>query len=346
MNLRRFGIELEEMLQEAPWEIRSLPEIPRWKPRVGLGFIIKSHDLDTVRNGERLIQWMYHPGYSFAWHLDLEGVSDSVGCYLLLKYAKYKNIRFVKRTHAPWGTHGNTKAELDGYRLLMTMPGWAYAINLSGSTLPLMPSEAMNCWIHSRLYVPGSHGVIDRQVENCCSYKNPAARSNYDRTSATCSNRECTVMNGTPRSLPWWKGSEWKIMSHKLVEYVLTDPLANLWHDFFRDQGGKTLNEAWATTIATYSPFRDNITFRPRRQLDRTLMYVEWAGDKCTFPNPRPDSSPCFLGELELQKILSANALFARKFYFRNGIADTIKTRLVLPQNNSLVKEYCGSLGA
>jgi len=341
-----FGVTYEQMAARAPKVLQVDMAVPTWPAAARLGFVLKAHSADTLYSTERLLRWLYHPEYRFVVHFDRKGVSGELGCYFALKYAHLRNVALVPQIHAAWGHYGNSKAELLGFRMLHAMGGWDYAINLSGSTLPLVPPQALSCWVKSRLLDRGRvPGVVPTQNVPCCGPGNPEAKHIVSRTSATCLDWKCTRMEGTPDQQPWWKGSEWKILSNEFVDYVLTDPLAKRWLAFFRAQEGRTLNEAWTQTIAKHSPFNDRMIYDDRErggELGIQLVHAEWLGRNCSVPNPRPEASPCFLTGAELPRILKANALFARKFFFKNSAAQVIKRDLVFPAKPSpLVDRFC-----
>lgn len=167
VGVRRFGVTYEQMAARAPKVLQVDMAVPKWPAAARLGFVLKAHSADTLYSTERLLRWLYHPEYRFVVHFDRKGVSGELGCYFALKYAHLRNVALVPQIHAAWGHYGNSKAELLGFRMLHAMGGWDYAINLSGSTLPLVPPQALSCWVKSRLLDRGRvPGVVPTQVRH------------------------------------------------------------------------------------------------------------------------------------------------------------------------------------
>lgn len=102
------------------------------------------------------------------------------------------------------------------------------------------------------------------------------------------------------------------------MDYLLSDQTAQKWIEFFKET--VVPDEHFFSSVLYASQYAKEASFDLHLYVD-----FDHSANCRSYPNARPGSSPCYLGEGELEDLtVNQPRIFGRKFYAGDAIKDKI----------------------
>eukprot|EP01100_Stratorugosa_tubuloviscum_P002604 TRINITY_DN1619_c0_g1_i1.p1 TRINITY_DN1619_c0_g1~~TRINITY_DN1619_c0_g1_i1.p1 ORF type:complete len:413 (-),score=155.66 TRINITY_DN1619_c0_g1_i1:141-1343(-) len=294
------------MFDDVRWNFEAKFENRANFNQVKIGYLILTHDVDTVFSTIILLESIYNSQDYFMIHLD----SKASPCLasLLKDYAsrgRYKNVFVVQEFSLFWGKWAMVQAEISCLKRLLSYR-WDITVLLSGDSFPLVPQIE----IHRRLSkakLLGSNfvttnGKPPQHFREMSYYKKQRVRP------ATCQDFSCNRLTATPNGGAVYYGSQWFILHRDFVHWLFRDysgiSTLTSWVNFFSriETGSNThpvQDECFFPTVIMNSPYRSSIFTRYYvcrwENWGRCGIYIDG--------KHKPPSSPCYIAPSDVSSL-------------------------------------------
>jgi hypothetical protein len=262
-----------------------------------LGFLLMAHKAPAQL--ERLLRAIHRPEHAYVIHVD---AAAEPACHEVAAHWRraHGNVALLRPRNCRWGGWSTCAMELAGLRALLRMPArWDYYVNLSGQDFPLRRPEEMCAQLEAQdgrsfmlWFDPVATGIWEKPLRRIRLWyvEVPFSKRVATLPRAWARDRRFLLRGGT-----WYGGSQWRVLSRSLAEWVATTPF---WREklFFRN-----------TCLPDESFFQSVVLNSPRRGevVCDDLRKVEWR---------RGPERPRIWREEDLPELDASPAFFARKF--------------------------------
>ena len=271
-----------------------------------IGFALMTYSEESVDGIIELMDKIYSDKHCYIMHFDTKTPLESIKKFKSL----FPSVKMTKnQIDVQWGSFSLVRAQLE---LAMVDCDYSHLIYLDGASFPMQPLENIEKEISK---IPVDHSIVFSNdpgygsIIPTCKEGSPTMQA-CSRSSARCTDAECTKYTLTPDGGPIYKGPQWSILSKSFIDYFkMEKQWLHNWISFF-DSSYMIADEAFFQTLFMNSPYKDT-----RYLFKQDWMRTVWLDCKTEHTQlSEMGWSPCLLGLNDFDPHLkNSTSLFVRK---------------------------------
>lgn len=243
---------------------------------------------------KRLFQAIYEPGNEYVVHVDKSSghtIAEDIRRFL----KPYQGAQILTAQNALWGGYSLVEAELRGMeQLLRSNRRWTHYINLSGQDFPLKTQNYIRDFLNAHA---GKQFIraVDQQRDR------PDTMNRVDRYYVEAMGEMVRTDVARPyiASATPYIGTQWKIITRSMCEFICHDPATEQFKEFYRNSF--IADEGFFQSVIMNHTDRTKV-------VNDDLRMIDWVPDGDVKLRPRN------FGVSDMTRLAASRDLFARKF--------------------------------